>query len=76
METAYVECDRTVGKEVVLQFWAFGNTDVEVFENLDRLFKNTDVALRGLSDEIAESIEAQWGNDRNEAKTQSSETAS
>jgi hypothetical protein len=56
METAFGRLNKNVGKEMVLQFWAFGDSEDELFENLDRLFKNLTMALKGLSNEVQQSI--------------------
>jgi hypothetical protein len=39
----------SIGGEVCVRFWAWGNTEDECFANLDRLFGNLDSAVRTVS---------------------------
>lgn len=56
MKTAYAALNRQIGEELVLRFWAFGDTEQEVFDNLNRLFRNLLTALQGVSREISEAL--------------------
>jgi hypothetical protein len=44
--------DPGFGRHLMLSFWAYGNDEAEVFQNLDRLFKNIWEATKKLSNEI------------------------
>lgn len=44
-----------LGEELMLSFWAFGDSDASVMLNLARLFKNLTQALRGVSARVASS---------------------
>ena len=48
------EDDPAHGHQVMLWFWAFGDTEADVFANLDRIFANVWAALRGASEAMAE----------------------
>jgi hypothetical protein len=50
-----------LGKELVLTFWAFGDTDEETYANLDRAFKGLHEALRRVAEEIIKSTIEQGG---------------
>lgn len=47
--------ERQRGQQLMLSFWAWGEQEPEAMTNLDRIFRNVTVALRGLSDEIRQS---------------------
>ena len=61
MDTAFAALNKQVGKELVLYFWAYGDTEEETYENLGRLFTNLLMAIKGVSTEIAEALEQQTG---------------
>jgi hypothetical protein len=50
-----------LGKELVLTFWAFGDTDEETYANLNRTFKGLHEALRRVANEIITSTIEQGG---------------
>lgn len=58
-ETAFEEIGNAIGKELVIQFWAFGDTEEETYENLNRLFNNLLTALKGVSNEAMVAIRKQ-----------------
>jgi len=41
-----------VGQQLMLSFWAWGESELEVMTHLDRTFQNLESSLRGISDEI------------------------
>lgn len=43
-----------LGEQLIISFWAFGNSDETVMQNLARLLKNLSHALRGVSARIVE----------------------
>ena len=47
--------DDQAGSQLLLTFWAWGDTEEEVAENLNRTFRNTHAALKTVCREIAES---------------------
>ena len=51
--------EQQAGFQLVLTFWAWGDSDDEVMENLGRVFVNVRSALSGVCDEIKEFITAQ-----------------
>jgi hypothetical protein len=46
------------GQELQLSFWAWGDSEIEAMTNLERIFQNMDIALRGVSDEIRQSAKS------------------
>ena len=46
------------GQHLMLSFWAYGDTEDEVYVNLGRVFKNIGVACAAVSNEIKRSLEA------------------
>jgi hypothetical protein len=56
MKTAFAALNNQIGEELVLRFWAFGDTEQEVFDNLDRLFRNLLTALEGVSKEVSKAL--------------------
>jgi hypothetical protein len=43
--------ERVPGKQLMLSFWAFGDTEAETMTNLERTFRNLSAVIRGVSDE-------------------------
>lgn len=60
MAAKYVELDlpdeKKLGFQLKLTFWAWGNDAHEAMENLNRLFLNLHSALRGVSNEVEQSL--------------------
>ena len=54
--TSLPPTEKQSGHQLQLLFWAWGDGEVETMGNLDRLFKNLTLALRGVSDEIRDSM--------------------
>jgi hypothetical protein len=50
-DTAFEALNHAFGRELVIQFWAFGDTGDEAFQNLSRVFSNLLEALKRLSGE-------------------------
>lgn len=48
--------DEQIGKQIMLSFWAWGDDEIETFQNLKRTFLNLRNALQYVSKEIAKSI--------------------
>lgn len=44
--------DPGLGKQLMLSFWAYGNSEAELYQNLERVFGNIWTACRNLSYEI------------------------
>ena len=44
--------DKQIGKQIMLTFWAWGDTESEVESNLGRLFDNLREAIQSISEEI------------------------
>jgi hypothetical protein len=44
--------DLRIGWILMVSFWAFGDSDDEVFGNLDRLFDNLATAIQEISDQV------------------------
>ncbi len=44
--------ERQRGQQLMLSFWAWGESEVATMANLDRLFRNLTLVLRALSEEI------------------------
>jgi len=47
--------ERQHGQQLMLSFWAWGETEAEMMRHLDRIFHNLTVALQRVSDEIRRS---------------------
>jgi len=47
--------ERQRGQQLMLSFWAWGETEAEMMRHLDRIFHNLTVALQRVSDEIRRS---------------------
>jgi hypothetical protein len=52
MDTAFVDLRNAIGKELQIQFWAFGDTEEETWNNLKRVFDNLFGALKAVSYQI------------------------
>ncbi len=52
--TSYSQLGGQLGTELVILFFAFGDNEQEVMENLDRLFRNLYTALKCVSQELLE----------------------
>ncbi|MEO8800204.1 MAG: hypothetical protein ABI551_20095 [Polyangiaceae bacterium] len=50
--TLPIHRDRQQGQELMISFWAWGSSEVEVMENLDRLMKNLTTAFARIHDEL------------------------
>jgi hypothetical protein len=48
--------EKQSGQELQLSFWAWGDSEIETFTNLERVFQNIHISLRAISDEIRESM--------------------
>ncbi len=51
-ELPYGQAEDTLGSQLMFSFWAYGDTEDEVFSNLNRLFENVWIASRAVSDHI------------------------
>jgi hypothetical protein len=49
--TSYTQLGGQLGNELVISFFAFGDDELEVMENLERLFRNLYAALKSVSQE-------------------------
>lgn len=47
------DIDKTIGAEVCVRYWVWGNDEAECFDNLDRLYGNLDQALRQVSAQVS-----------------------
>jgi hypothetical protein len=56
-KTSYSQLGGQLGNELVISFFAFGNNEQEVMENLERLFRNLYAALKCVSQELLEAQE-------------------
>ncbi|MBH0190385.1 MAG: hypothetical protein HP492_01170 [Nitrospira sp.] len=50
--------ERQRGQQLMLSFWAWGETETEMMGHLDRIFQNLTGALQRVSDEIRRSTPA------------------
>ena len=53
-KTSYSQIGGRLGDELVISFFAFGDDEKEVMENLERLFRNLCEALKCVSQELLE----------------------
>ena len=60
--TLAVPPEQQAGQEVMWTFWAWGDTELEIMTNLERIFRNMTNALRGLSKEIRDSSQSVSGH--------------
>ena len=58
-DKAFAAIDNAIGKELVAKFWAFGDTDEMVFDNLNRLFLNLRYAFERLNEHVLEAVNHQ-----------------
>jgi hypothetical protein len=52
----YTSLRNSLGHEIMLTFWAWGDIDKEIFDNLERLFKNIFYVLKQIKLDIKESL--------------------
>jgi hypothetical protein len=57
-EFSAADDDPGYGQHLMLSFWAYGETEYEVYVNLGRLFRNIGVACEAVSKEITKSLKA------------------
>jgi hypothetical protein len=50
--------DPGFGQHVILSFWAYGNTEAEVYANLERVFRNIRQACAAISTQINSAMDA------------------
>ena len=55
-DAAFSSINNAIGKELVAQFWAFGDTDEMVFDNLNRLFLNLRHAFVRVNEHVLEAM--------------------
>jgi hypothetical protein len=58
-DTAFEAIGNQIGKELVIQFVAFGDSEEETFENLTRVFANVRYALEKVNEHVLEAMNRQ-----------------
>ena len=53
-KTSYTQLGKQLGTELVILFFAFGDNEEEIMENLNRLFRNLYAALKNVAQELLE----------------------